>query len=127
MSDASAHTAPRTIEDGNEHDVPVFDGHNDPLTALRWPERSGERDVFARNTGGHIDLPRMHDGGMAGGFFSAFVPSRTAPNDFDRHGDERGHYRQPLPEPLDPDVALRHTLAMLALADRLARRTRGQA
>jgi len=50
--------------------IPVVDGHNDALlrawrggTSLR--ERSGE---------GHLDLPRMRDGGVAAAFFAIFVP-----------------------------------------------------
>lgn len=105
---------------GDRTVVPVFDGHNDLATALRWPKRSGPRDVFARNETGHLDVPRMREGGMAGGFFSAFVPSTVEPNDFAAHSDEHGHYRLPLPPILNPDVALRHVLGMLVGLHRLA-------
>ena len=49
--------------------IPVFDGHNDSLTA---------KDHAALATGrggGHIDLPRMREGGMRGGIFAIFTPS----------------------------------------------------
>lgn len=55
---------------------PVFDGHNDLLLRL-WLKNStkavsqfieGEHD-------GHMDLPRMHDGGMVGGLFAMYTPS----------------------------------------------------
>lgn len=107
-------------KEGDRTVVPVFDGHNDLATALRWPRRSGPRDLFARNETGHLDLPRMREGSMAGGFFSAFVPSSVEPNDFAAHSDARGHYRLPLPPVLDPDVALRHVLGMLVGLHRLA-------
>lgn len=105
--------------------VPIFDGHNDLATALRWPERSGPRDVWQRNATGHLDLPRMRRGGMVGGFFSAFVPSQVAPNEFTKHMDEEGRYQLPLPEPLDPDVALRHVQGMLIGLHRIAGASEG--
>jgi membrane dipeptidase len=49
---------------------PVFDGHNDVLTTpdhARFP--TGRRR-------GHLDLPRMRAGGIRGGIFSVFTPSR---------------------------------------------------
>ena len=48
--------------------VPVFDGHNDALTA----DDSG---LLALGRGGHLDLVRMRAGGMRGGIFSVFTPS----------------------------------------------------
>jgi membrane dipeptidase len=49
--------------------IPVFDGHNDALT------REGEPDLATRLPGGHLDLPRMREGGMRGGIFAVFTPS----------------------------------------------------
>jgi membrane dipeptidase len=49
---------------------PIFDGHNDVLTAA---------DHAGFPTGrphGHLDLPRMKAGGMRGGIFAVFVASR---------------------------------------------------
>ena len=48
--------------------VPVFDGHNDALTAA-------DHGSLASGRGGHLDLPRMRAGGMRGGIFSVFTPS----------------------------------------------------
>lgn len=48
---------------------PIFDGHNDALT------RDGEPDLATRLDGGHLDLPRMREGGMRGGIFAVFTPS----------------------------------------------------
>jgi membrane dipeptidase len=61
--------------------VPVFDGHNDVLLRL-WLKKNGDPvAAFLDGDGkGHVDLPRMLKGGMAGGFFAIFVPS---PNDTD--------------------------------------------
>ncbi len=47
----------------------VFDGHNDALT--REPYVS----LASRRPEGHVDLPRMAAGGMAGGIFAVFAPS----------------------------------------------------
>lgn len=49
---------------------PVFDGHNDVLTK---PDHA--RFATGRKRG-HVDLPRMRAGGMRGGIFSVFTPSR---------------------------------------------------
>jgi membrane dipeptidase len=48
---------------------PVFDGHNDALT------REGCTDLAAAGDGGHLDLPRMREGGMRGGIFAIFTPN----------------------------------------------------
>jgi membrane dipeptidase len=47
----------------------VFDGHNDALTC------ADHDDFAAGRPGGHLDLPRMREGGMRGGIFSVFTPS----------------------------------------------------
>lgn len=47
----------------------VFDGHND--LALRILD--GE-DPSERTEGGHLDLPRMREGGLDGGIFAVWVP-----------------------------------------------------
>jgi membrane dipeptidase len=49
---------------------PIFDGHNDALTRADHGSFATGRD------GGHLDLPRMRAGGMRGGIFSLFTPSR---------------------------------------------------
>jgi membrane dipeptidase len=94
--------------------IPVFDGHNDTLSvALRHPDR----DLAERQTEGHVDAVRAREGGLAGGFFAMFVS-----------GDGSGGPGRPRPEPpapagpIDPDLALRETLRMLALVRRLETR-----
>jgi membrane dipeptidase len=51
---------------------PVFDGHNDALTA------ADHELLVAGRDGGHLDLPRMRAGGLRGGIFSIFTPSDGA-------------------------------------------------
>ena len=56
--------------------IPIFDGHNDVL--LRLHMRGGADAVTAFLQGeekGHLDLPKAHKGGFAGGLFAIFVPS----------------------------------------------------
>ncbi|HEY2770403.1 MAG TPA: dipeptidase [Solirubrobacteraceae bacterium] len=48
---------------------PVFDGHNDTIT------REDAKDIARGRTGGHLDLPRMHTGGMRAGIFAVFTSS----------------------------------------------------
>ena len=57
--------------------VPVFDGHNDVLLRL-WKDAApdAEQRFLDGLEGGHLDLLRCRAGGMAGGFFAMFVPSR---------------------------------------------------
>jgi membrane dipeptidase len=56
----------------------VFDGHNDVLLAIFQPdydpEWGGPRSFFERSERGHLDLPRAHEAGFAGGFFAVWVP-----------------------------------------------------
>lgn len=57
------------------HESFLFDGHND--VALRL--FAGE-DVAGGREGGHLDLPRMREGGFDGGVFAVWVdPEATAP------------------------------------------------
>ena len=53
----------------------VFDGHNDTLLQLRYPQPGKERTFFERSEVGHIDLPRAVEGGFGGGFFACYAPN----------------------------------------------------
>jgi membrane dipeptidase len=95
--------------------LPVFDGHNDVLMHLHWPEIEGPRDFFARNAKGHIDLPRMREGGMGGGFFAIYIPpppDKRMPPGSTRFTDT-GYEVPPIPA-IDPDYAQQQTLAVMA-------------
>ncbi len=59
------------------NDLPIFDGHNDALQSIYLPKNGKVRPFFKRTDQGHTDLPRMREGGYAGGFFAVFVPSGT--------------------------------------------------
>lgn len=47
----------------------VFDGHNDALT------REDHARLVSGRSGGHLDLPRMREGGVRGAIFAVFSPS----------------------------------------------------
>ena len=49
--------------------LPVFDGHNDALTTDDY------RLLADGRPGGHLDVPRMHAGGVRGAIFAVFVRS----------------------------------------------------
>lgn len=97
--------------------VPVFDGHNDTLLRLELAARNGSpRDVSTECDGLHIDLPKARRGGLAGGFFAMFTPSRImrAQEDFDPRDPSNF-------APVPQQQALSFTLAMFARLRRLAR------
>jgi membrane dipeptidase len=81
--------------------IPVFDGHNDALT------REGNEDLACRSDRGHLDLPRMLEGGMRGGIFAIFTPSNGEPSRQVSFGDG-GSYSEPLAEPVEQEVAAAH-------------------
>lgn len=81
--------------------IPVFDGHNDALT------REDARDLAQRSERGHLDLPRMREGGMRGGIFAIFTPSAGGPARQISFGAS-GSYSEPLAEPVAQDVAAEH-------------------
>ncbi|HET8954065.1 MAG TPA: dipeptidase [Solirubrobacterales bacterium] len=81
--------------------IPVFDGHNDALT------RGDGEDLARRCEGGHLDLPRMREGGMRGGIFAIFTPSDGEPSRQISFGAS-GSYSEPLAEPVAHEVVAAH-------------------
>jgi membrane dipeptidase len=82
---------------------PIFDGHNDALT------RDGAPDLATRLDGGHLDLPRMREGGMRGGIFAVFTPSPD-----EKPGQMRfskGVTAAPLAPPVSQEEAATHASA----------------
>ena len=91
--------------------IKIFDGHNDSLLRL---ERNGDHVPFLFGDGGHVDLPRALEGGMAGGFFACYVPRSLRepdPDEITVHYDHGG-YETTLAAPLDPDYARAVTVSM---------------
>jgi len=109
--------------------IPVILGHQDTLLSLYAPDSGCERDFFVRSEIGHLDLPRAHEGGIAGGFFAVFLdqdPSIPGASDaFCRIPTERG-YTVRLADPLEYTYATRTAMGMIALLFRLEDQSQGQ-
>lgn len=81
--------------------LPIFDGHNDALT------REPYEDLARRRGEGHLDLPRMREGGMRGGIFAVFTPSPGEEANQVKLGDG-GAYAEPLAAPVSRETAAAH-------------------
>jgi membrane dipeptidase len=96
---------------------PIFDGHNDVLLRL-WLKKSTRAvaDFIDGDGQGHLDLPRMHDGGFAGGMFAIYTPS------FDDGIDRENLNPKPY-APVGRNIAAQTTLEMATLLLTLERET----
>lgn len=108
--------------------MPVFDGHNDVLLRMFRKGRAGvELDFLDGDGEGHLDLPRMTQGGFAGGLFAVFVPSPHDDPDFDptefrrkrREAMSGASYDLPLPAPVPLGEAQPKALAMAGILFRI--------
>ncbi|MET0314074.1 MAG: dipeptidase [Hansschlegelia sp.] len=106
--------------------IPVFDGHNDVL--LRLKERrdpdGGVRAFLDGGFGGHLDLPRAREGGLFGGLFAIFTPSRQLGVDY-LALMRAATYDVPLPDPLPIGEAQASALGMASLLLRIERASEG--
>ena len=96
--------------------IPVVDGHNDALLRA-WRTGVSLRD---RDDEGHLDVPRMRDGGIAAGFFAIFAPAED-----DEPADPRSRvratddgYEVPMEEPVPFERAARIADETAAIAER---------
>jgi membrane dipeptidase len=112
----------------NNDKLPIFDGHNDVLQSIYLPKTGKPRPFFERSAEGHIDLPRLREGGFGGGFFAVFVPSSSSAGGFPgAMPDSRvTSYEMPLPTPLDPAYARTIAIKGIASLFRLETQSEGQ-
>ncbi|MCC7438750.1 MAG: dipeptidase [Armatimonadetes bacterium] len=89
----------------------IFDGHNDLLSRLHAIGDHSGASFFRRNTEGHLDLPRMQEGGFGSGFFAVWLPPQQHTGGFQ---PIHGGYAMPLPPPLDLPTSQRLAIAMSA-------------
>lgn len=86
---------------------------------LLIPERGKGRDFFIESDIGHVDLPRMNRGGMAGGFFAMFVPT---PDEEEIITFSDKGYEVQLASPINQTYASERTGLMFSLLEWLAAR-----
>ena len=92
---------------------PVFDGHSDILLRLYQAPEKREEIWLTGEGKGHLDLPRMRQGGFAGGFFAIYIPSPEAHDSIDyRELMENPPYTLPLPALIPDAAALPVAMAM---------------
>lgn len=56
-------------------EIPVLDGHNDTLLQVGF-KNPGTEETFFTGREGHLDFDKAKAGGLVGGFFAMFVPTR---------------------------------------------------
>lgn len=88
--------------------IPVIDGHNDTLLAASRDDSEG--GAFLEGGGGHLDLARARDAGLAAGLFATFVPNEDI--DWDDIGET--------PPDIEAERARAETFDMLATLHRWA-------
>jgi membrane dipeptidase len=111
-----------------DNKLPIFDVHNDVLQSIYLPKTGKARSFFERTAEGHIDLPRMREGGFSGGFFAVFVPSNSSTDGFPgtRPDSAATAYEMPLPASLDLTYAREITIKGMASLFRLEAESEGQ-
>jgi membrane dipeptidase len=100
---------------------PIIDGHNDTLLRLFEKESAQKAMDFVEGDGlGHLDLPRIRAGGMAGAFFAIFSPNshQALPDDDDQNPPYAGALSQKSAE--------HSARAMLDLRDEILFRSNGE-
>lgn len=96
--------------------VPVFDGHNDTILKLEIAERTGGPIDFSSETSAlDIDLPAARKGGLVGGFFAMFTPSRLDAFDQKFDPEDPANFA-----PIGQPEALTFTTSMFARMQSLA-------
>jgi membrane dipeptidase len=103
-----------------EPPVPFIDGHNDTLLDLHL-NGGRARAFLRRRDGGHIDLPRAREGGLAGGFFAVYVtPETEAERRAAKLPNRKPPYAQPLAGPVSLERSLSEADAMIGLLEEIA-------
>ncbi|WP_445502252.1 dipeptidase [Microvirga sp. G4-2] len=105
--------------------MPVFDGHNDVLLRLMRGKMQPEKAFLEGDNIGHLDLPRMRQGGFFGGFFAVYVPSPDMGLDVDALMTHT-EYDVPLPPVLDLAPSQQVTVHMASILMRIERASKGE-
>ena len=95
--------------------IPVFDGHNDYLQRAVAAGPDGPALWLNGDETGHMDLPRLKSGGMAGGFFAMWIPDpETGDIEALLKAKENPPFDLPLPDPVPAATALPQAFAQAA-------------
>ncbi len=105
--------------------MPIFDGHNDVLLRLMRGKMEPARAFLEGDNIGHLDWPRMKQGGLFGGFFAVYVPSESGGVDIDALMTH-SQYDVPLPPQLELAQSQQITTRMAALLIRIERASNGE-
>ena len=111
--------------------VPVFDGHNDTLLHLALKSPGTEED-FLTGRDGHIDLPKAQAGGLAGGLFAMFTPSKKWTKEIrwremgPKGPKESKGWEVPMAGRVPQTTALNAVMAMMASLLRVEKLSKGQ-
>lgn len=104
--------------------IQTFDGHNDVLLRLFDHHRADAVAAFIEGRGdGQLDLPRARQGGLVGGLFAIFAPSREASLPGIAPGADGFHL--PLPPELPLAEAQQASFGMAAILLRLVAESDG--
>lgn len=103
----------------------IFDGHNDVLLRLHEKQKLRvELDFVLGDGEGHMDLPRMRQGGCGGGLFAIYIPNEDELSQL--HDLMVGaEFDVPLPEAIDVNEALPVALSMAAILHRIEKASAG--
>ena len=104
----------------------IFDGHNDVLLRLHEKQKHNvELDFVLGDGEGHMDLPRMRQGGCGGGLFAIYIPNEGELSQL--HDLMVGaEFDVPLPEAIDVNEALPVALSMAAILHRIEKASAGE-
>jgi len=105
--------------------MPVFDGHNDVLLRLMRGRIQPEKAFLEGDNIGHLDWPRMKQGGFFGGFFAVYVPSADMGIDIDALMTHT-EYDVPLPPTLPLAPSQQVTVEMASILIRIERASDGE-
>ena len=105
----------------NDTMPPIFDGHNDVLLRLLRKDVPDKARAFIDGDGaGHLDLPRMKQGGFAGGMFAVFIPSLKDAGNPDELM-RQANYDVPMPGAMTSGQSMPAAFAMTAILARIER------
>lgn len=99
----------------------IFDGHNDVLLKLYMSGRDDAHEIFLNgDERGHLDLPRMRQGGFGGGFFAIYIPSDLNLRELMAEMS-KPQYHVKLPDEIPYEQGLPVAVAMAAILARIER------